>query len=220
MAVLELSAVVSRDRGEAVPRPDGVGIFPRRAQASEPLPSPLPLWERRGGAVRSAARLEVRPGTTLERVRHGDEVVALVVERSGGDGEADRRSAWRSWVRERTWEELAAKLGVPDLADLRITSRAPSGRVVGLEAIGRSGARKTLTGFPIRRALDLPENLFTFHRVRHADGTTSVRFIGRGWGHGIGLCQNGAYGLARAGMTYEQILATYYTGVELTRWGP
>lgn len=220
LATLELAGTLTRDRGEAVPRPEGVGIFPRRATASEPLPSPVPLWERWGGAVRPAARLAVRPGTTLERVRRGDEVVALVVERSGGDGEADRRSAWRSWVRERTWDELAAKLGVPDLVDLRVTARGVSGRVVGLTAVGRSGTRKELTGFPIRRALDLPENLFTFHRVRQGDGTPAVRFIGRGWGHGIGLCQNGAFGLARAGMRYEQILATYYTGVELTRWEP
>jgi stage II sporulation protein D len=220
VAVLELAGTLTRDRGEAVPRPEGVGIFPRRATASEPLPSPLPLWERLGGAVRPAARLEVRPGTALERVRRGDEVVALVVERSGGDGEADRRSAWRSWVRERSWAELAERLGVPDLVDLRVAARGASGRVVGLTAVGESGARKELSGFPIRRALDLPENLFAFHRVRQSDGTPAIRFIGRGWGHGVGMCQNGAFGLARAGMRYEQILATYYTGVELARWTP
>jgi len=220
LATLELAGALTRDRGEAVPRPEGVGIFPRRATASEPLPAAVPLWERWGAAVRPAARLAVRPGTTLERVRRGDEVVALVVERSGGDGEADRRSAWRSWVRERTWDELAAKVGVPDLVDLQVTARGVSGRVVGLTVVGRSGTRRELTGFPIRRALDLPENLFTFHRVRRGDGTPAVRFIGRGWGHGIGLCQNGAFGLARAGMRYEQILATYYSGVELARWTP
>jgi stage II sporulation protein D len=218
LAVLELAGVVARDRGEAVPRPEGVGIFPRKAAASEPLPSPLPLWERWGTSQRPVARAEVLPGTLLDRLRRGDQVLALTVARSGGGGDADRRSAWRFWARERTWSELADRIGVPDLVDLEVTARAESGRVVGLTAIGRSGARKELSGFPIRRALDLPDNLFAFHRLRRPDGVDVVRFLGRGWGHGVGLCQNGAYGLARAGMRFEQILGTYYTGIELARW--
>jgi stage II sporulation protein D len=146
--------------------------------------------------------------------------LAVVVHRSRGDGEADRRSAWRSWARERTWEELATGLGVPDLEDLEVTARSPSGRVVGLAAVGRSGTRREWTGFEVRRALELPETLFTFHRLRRSDGTEVVRFLGRGWGHGVGLCQNGAYGLARAGRLFHDILATYYTGIEVVQWQP
>ena len=37
-------------------------------------------------------------------------------------------------------------------------------------------------------------------------------FLGRGWGHGVGLCQNGAFGMALAGATYDAILRHYYTG--------
>ena len=40
-------------------------------------------------------------------------------------------------------------------------------------------------------------------------------FLGRGWGHGVGLCQNGAFGMALAGATYDQILRQYYTGIEI-----
>ena len=50
-----------------------------------------------------------------------------------------------------------------------------------------------------RRSLDLPENLFSMHVLSKPDGRRVVRFLGRGWGHGVGLCQNGSYGLARAG---------------------
>jgi stage II sporulation protein D len=46
----------------------------------------------------------------------------------------------------------------------------------------------------------------------------AIRFLGRGWGHGVGMCQNGAYGLARGGASYAEILKTYYTGVEVARW--
>jgi hypothetical protein len=220
LAVLELQGVVVRDRGEAVPRPEGVGIYPRRADRSESLPSPLPLFERWGGALRPVARAEVLPGTQLERLRLGDRVLALIVRRSGGDGEADRRSAWRSWARELTWAELAARLGVPDLEDIEISARTGSGRVVGLVAIGRSGRRVEFEGWDVRRVLDLPESLFSFHRLRRPDGSEVVRFLGRGWGHGVGLCQNGAYGLARSGRRFHEILTTYYSGVEIVRWQP
>jgi len=218
LAVLELQGAVRRDDGEAVPLLDGVGIFPRTAPGSEPLAQPLPLYRRWSPVWSRVPALRVLPGTALERYRIGDEVLALVVVQSGGGGQADRRSAWRSWSRDRTWEEVARGLGVPDLERLEVTRRGPSGRVVGLEAVGRSGAQKEIEGFPIRRALDLPENLFSFHVRTAPDGTRMVRFLGRAWGHGVGLCQNGAFGLARSGMTFDEILKHYYTGIELVPW--
>jgi SpoIID/LytB domain protein len=42
---------------------------------------------------------------------------------------------------------------------------------------------------------------------------------GAGWGHGIGMSQWGAYGLARQGQGYKQILGHYYTGTRVTRGG-
>jgi stage II sporulation protein D len=218
LAALELRGDVVRDRGEAVPRIGAVGIFPRRAERAEDLPSPLPLWERWRGGYRRIAAGEVLPGTTLERVRAADEVLALVVVRSGGDAEADRRSAWREWARERSWSELERMLGMSDLERLQVTARSPSGRVVGLLATGRSGARKEWKGFEVRQVLGLPETLFGMHLRTTPDGERMVRFLGRGWGHGVGLCQNGAYGLARAGQGFEQILGHYYTGIQIVRW--
>lgn len=218
LACLEMGGAISRDRGEAVPRPGGVGIFPRRAKASESLPATLPLWERWREGYRELAETAVRPGTELERLRRGDRVVALMIRRSGGAGEADRRSAWREWIREKPWTELADRLGIPDLERLEITRRTDFGRVVGLAAIGRSGQRKEWTGFSVRRALDLPETLFIVNVVTRPDGVKVARFLGRGWGHGVGMCQNGAYGLARSGMTFDRILKHYYSGIELRVW--
>jgi stage II sporulation protein D len=217
LATLELRGVVVRDSGEAVPRSEGAGIFPRRADHGEDLPPRMPLWEKWSGGYRRVNSSEVLPGTALERIRIGDRVVALVVRRSGGDAEADRRSAWREWVREKTWSELKDLTGVPALERLTVTRRGRSGRVVGLVAVDADGATTKWTGFEIRRVLQLPETLFSMHLRTDAVGGKTVRFLGRGWGHGVGLCQNGAYGLARAGMTFERILGHYYTGVEITR---
>jgi stage II sporulation protein D len=218
LAVLELRGDLLRDRGEAVPHAGGIAIYPRRSAASELLPMPLPLWESWSGASRRISNAEVLPGTELERLRIDDRIAALVVRRSGGAGEADRRSAWRSWIRDRTWDELRASTGIPDASRIEVVRRGVSGRVVALSVIGRGGERRSVEGFEIRRALDLPETLFDLQVRTLPSGEKVVRFLGRGWGHGVGMCQNGAYGLARSGMTFDRILEHYYSGIEIEPW--
>jgi SpoIID/LytB domain protein len=48
-----------------------------------------------------------------------------------------------------------------------------------------------------------------------AEEDTTVTFTGAGWGHGVGLSQYGAYGMAREGASYEQILSHFFTGTEI-----
>lgn len=48
-------------------------------------------------------------------------------------------------------------------------------------------------------------------------GEASFVVSGRGYGHGVGMSQFGAYGMAKAGRSYEEILRHYYTGIELGR---
>ena len=64
------------------------------------------------------------------------------------------------------------------------------------------------------RALGLRDTRFVGRRFETARGT-AFRFLGSGWGHGVGLCQFGAVGMAQAGYTFEEILAHYYRGVTL-----
>ncbi|MDI9514344.1 MAG: amidase enhancer, partial [Bacillota bacterium] len=40
-------------------------------------------------------------------------------------------------------------------------------------------------------------------------------FTGKGWGHGVGMSQEGAKGFARQGYTYDQILKHYFTGITI-----
>ncbi len=219
-AVLEIQELILSDSGDLVPHPDGAAIYPRRADVSEVLPQPLPLVWRWGGSYTGAPGLRVLPGTTLERYRLGDRILALVVVQSGGGSEADRRSAWRSWRRVRSWDQLEETLGEPELEGLEIVRRGRSGRVVSLAVVDGSGHRRLVKGFDVRRVLDLPETLFEMQIRTLPDGQRTAHFLGRGWGHGVGLCQNGAYGLARAGMTYDAILTHYYTGIEIAEWSP
>jgi len=55
-------------------------------------------------------------------------------------------------------------------------------------------------------------------RIYDSDGKISAyQFSGKGWGHGVGLCQVGSYRLAQQGLSYVDILKTYYKGIEVVR---
>jgi stage II sporulation protein D len=106
-------------------------------------------------------------------------------------------------------------LAVGTVVDLEVTRRGVSGRAAELTVRGSRG-RATLRGFDIRTTLGLMETLFTIERLRDRDGDVrTFVFAGKGWGHGVGLCQVGAFGMAVRGRTSEQILRHYYSGIEL-----
>jgi stage II sporulation protein D len=71
-------------------------------------------------------------------------------------------------------------------------------------------------GRSMRRSLLLLSALLAALAVAGTSSAASTFFVsGRGWGHGIGLSQYGAYGFAREGWTHDRILAHYYTGTTL-----
>ena len=58
--------------------------------------------------------------------------------------------------------------------------------------------------------MGLPSTKFQWEQ----EGETII-FANRGHGHGVGLCQHGANGAAKAGYTFQEILAHYYSGTRL-----
>ena len=133
----------------------------------------------------------------------------------------DRYSPQYRWEKRYTRAELEAllrtRVDVGTLKDIEPTKKGVSGRVGELKVIGSRG-QFFIRGFRIRTALGILENLFTVDRTFAPDGSVqSYIFTGKGWGHGLGLCQVGAYGMALRGKSYDEILRHYYTGVDLTR---
>ena len=107
--------------------------------------------------------------------------------------------------------------GIGNLTDVRISKKGFSRRAIELEIVGSNGV-KYLKGGKIRSALRLKEQLFVLNKRYGANGqVVSYNFTGRGWGHGIGMCQYGAFGLAKMGVKYDRIIKHYYTGVDLTK---
>lgn len=54
------------------------------------------------------------------------------------------------------------------------------------------------------------------HKVAYAENTNNFIFVGKGWGHGVGISQYGAYDLANLGYSCRQILEAYFSGIALT----
>lgn len=53
------------------------------------------------------------------------------------------------------------------------------------------------------------------HKVAYAENTNNFIFVGKGWGHGVGISQYGAYDLANLGYSCRQILEAYFSGIAL-----
>jgi peptidoglycan hydrolase-like amidase len=134
----------------------------------------------------------------------------------------DRFSRVASWQERINADELSARLSRSHASVGQPKSIAPvalstSGRVTELEITGTAG-RTRLRGSHIKSVLGLRENLFVVDAETDATGrVVAFVFTGRGWGHGVGMCQTGAYGLAREGYSYKQILQKYYSGIRVQR---
>ena len=134
---------------------------------------------------------------------------------------AENMSPFVSWKNTISAPEVQSRLsryvrGIGTLYDLNIKSKGYSRRPVELEIIGSNGT-KILKGGKIRSALRLNEQLFVMDKRYSGSTVTSYTFTGRGWGHGVGMCQYGAYGFAKMGVKFDEIIKHYYTGVELTK---
>jgi stage II sporulation protein D len=134
---------------------------------------------------------------------------------------AERMSPFTNWTTSLSASAVQSRLsryvrGIGTLYDVNIKRQGYSRRAAELEIIGSNGT-KILKGGAIRSALRLMEQLFVINKRYSGNQVTSYTFTGRGWGHGVGMCQYGAYGLARMGVKYDDIIKHYYTGVDVTK---
>lgn len=134
---------------------------------------------------------------------------------------AEKMSPWVYWNKSLSGSQVQSRLsryvrGIGTLYDVNIKKVGYSRRPVELEIIGSNGV-KILKGGKIRSALRLPEQLFVMNKRYSGSTVAGYTFTGRGWGHGVGMCQYGAFGLAKMGVKYDEIIKHYYTGTELTK---
>jgi stage II sporulation protein D len=95
---------------------------------------------------------------------------------------------------------------------VEVLATSPSGRVMTLRLV-TTGGPVDLRGADFRAAVGVGVVRSTLFAVRPLPGEAAVELVGRGSGHGVGLSQWGARGMALAGRDYTEILRYYYTGV-------
>lgn len=136
-----------------------------------------------------------------------------------------------SWEkRSEQWEQsislsnIEKNTGVSNLHTLQVLKRGFSGRILKLRLIGSNEA--TIDGeYKIRQAFGgLPSSYFYVINGKHSSKSNyalsdKVVLKGRGYGHGVGLCQVGALQKARDGWAWNDLLEFYYPGITFTdKW--
>ena len=104
------------------------------------------------------------------------------------------------------------------LRTVEVKERFACGRVKSCSIVSSSGAFMTggdRVRFLFRRDASANQILRSSNFEVENAGGSRVIIRGRGYGHGIGMCQTGAIARARAGQDYRQILEAYYSGVAL-----
>lgn len=108
-----------------------------------------------------------------------------------------------------TLEKFHNLLGLKyqDKITVQVTSKTSTGRIRYIKINGT-----TFTGWQACNKLGLKSNYYTITQ----EGTT-VKVVARGYGHGVGMSQYGAEGMAQAGYNYDEILLHYYQGAEIKK---
>lgn len=156
------------------------------------------------------------------------------VDVKGKDGDYEKELPWYRWsakVSEHEMSELLqknTKKNVGKIKSVKITKRGPGDVALQLKAVGEKGSVTVETENKIRTALAgnyniktqdgnekkcgalLPSGFFSIKK----QGKTFV-IEGGGFGHGIGMSQNGANEMAKEGKNYKEILQLFYQGVTI-----
>jgi len=116
------------------------------------------------------------------------------------------------WDRKIPLSEIEEALNISGIKEMAVKSYTSTKRVKELTIIYDSGTT-TIKATDLRKALGwsrLPSTYFTI-----AHNGDSIVFEGKGYGHGVGLCQWSALQMARDGKNYKEILSFFYPGTTI-----
>ncbi len=124
--------------------------------------------------------------------------------------------SWRLRLDLVTVESALARAGRPvgGLHRIEVAANSPSGRVASLRLHGGHGSID-MRGTEFRAAVGTTVLRSTLFTLRSLAPDAAVELAGRGYGHGVGMSQWGARGMALAGRDYTEIARYYYTGVKV-----
>jgi stage II sporulation protein D len=215
----------SFDNGTAAPTADGKLVLKIGRSEKEISVNPnVFLFRKFGDSFYQVKETALVGGESVRYKTNAlGEIVYLEVEPTEQTTVAEKMSPFTTWRKNASAAAVRAGLaryvkGLSGaLIDVRVKKQGFSKRAVELEILTTTGTF-SLKGGKIRSALKLREQLFVMDKRYDGNGrVTSFSFTGRGWGHGIGMCQYGAYGMAKMGVKYDRILKHYYTDIDLVK---
>lgn len=160
---------------------------------------------------------------------HGGRVIEAVFHSSSGGHTENSEHVWSkaipylqgvpdfdqnapvySWRTQFSLAEVGNRIGYPGTIEaVEVLSRSPQGRAKRMTIIGDAGTL-TMTGNTFRQKLGLRSTKFDL-----AVSLEGISVAGNGFGHGIGMSQWGARGMAERGHDYDEILTHFYRGTRL-----
>lgn len=181
------------------------------------------LFRKLGDASYAVDRLSLAGGERityhLNKDGQVDFLEASVSDRGAASDRFTNIAQWQERVAISDLQQrlAAARINVGKIENIEPVSFSSSSRVTEVEITGDKGQAR-IHRPQIRSILGVKEYLFVIDRETDEQGRlVTFVFTGRGWGHGVGMCQVGAYGLAREGYSVSAILQKYYTGIKLQK---
>jgi stage II sporulation protein D len=128
-----------------------------------------------------------------------------------------RKARFYQWDATYSWsefEDAMRRMGVArgTVRGARVAKKTSTGRVAEVEITSDAG-KKRISAHRFRVALGVDKLRSTWFSMTVSRGRLVVS--GRGWGHGLGLCQNGAGEMAKSGWSAKKILQHYYPGAAI-----
>jgi stage II sporulation protein D len=215
---------LSFESGEAKPTEDGKLVVRVGRSEKEIIVNPnVYLFRKFGDSFYQVKEAALVGGEKVNyKTDASGSVIYLEIEPTDKTTVAERDSSFTLWNKTLSPATVRSTLsrfvnGLGAVTDLNVVNTGFSRRATDLEIVTTNGTFH-LKGGKIRSGLRLNEQLFVINKRYDSGGrVTSYNFTGRGWGHGVGMCQYGAYGLAKMGVKYDAIIKHYYSGVDLTK---
>ncbi|MCB9073108.1 MAG: SpoIID/LytB domain-containing protein [Bdellovibrionaceae bacterium] len=143
----------------------------------------------------------------------GRRETASVQDRACGKRRSNWKSAWsQTYLQRKINTAYFLPAGV-ELQDIIVRNQLQSQRVEFVDLLFSKGIFKRIRGEDLRRLLGYDKVKSTLFQITRS--ATGWVFSGRGFGHGVGMCQWGAREMANSGKSFRIILAHYYPGTEV-----
>ena len=191
------------------------------------------IWGASLSSVPYLKGVAVRPGSGQLDLTDEDTFSSFI--KSAASGYESDYAMYR-WTTTCTSSQLEQKIsGIGSITNVEVTRRSTGGIAVELQVTGTEGVKTVSTESQIRSILgnpelvikkqdgqtltgwsSLPSAFLTVEKKKtDENGMVTFAIYGGGYGHGVGMSQNGAQAMAKKGKTYEQILQFFFTGIEI-----